>query len=232
MPHICGFIGQAFAAQTAGSLADIPLTEVPANSSLDLLAIHVTGDGGWGVTDRGIAEELAGRGIPVVGINALRYFWKPRTPGELTQDLSRVLRHYMEKWGKDRAILIGYSLGAEVLPFAVNQMSDELQRKIAVVVLLGPGARTDFRFRVTDWLTSHGGNFMVEPEIERIRGPQVVCAAGKSDPSAICGRLPSGRVKRITLDGGHRIGRRFEPIVDAIAEEIGVDRADASIGSR
>lgn len=69
-------------ASTSGaqSLSDLPLVEVPATAgNSNLMCIHVTGDGGWGVTDRGIANGLAAKGIPVVGLNSLHYFWKEKS---------------------------------------------------------------------------------------------------------------------------------------------------------
>src|SRR3954452_9325833 len=61
----------------------VPLVEVPASpaSGRDEMAVLLTGDGGWAVTDRGLSEALAKGGIPVVGWNSLRYFLrgKPRT---------------------------------------------------------------------------------------------------------------------------------------------------------
>lgn len=59
---------------------------------------------------------MAARGIPVVGFDSLRYFWKKRTPEGLAADLDRVLRYYGRHWGKSKLILIGYSQGADVLP--------------------------------------------------------------------------------------------------------------------
>ncbi|HEY4574832.1 MAG TPA: AcvB/VirJ family lysyl-phosphatidylglycerol hydrolase, partial [Thermoanaerobaculia bacterium] len=54
----------------------VPLVEVPASpsSGRDEMAVLLTGDGGWAVTDRGLSEALAKGGIPVVGWNSLRYF--------------------------------------------------------------------------------------------------------------------------------------------------------------
>jgi type IV secretory pathway VirJ component len=48
-------------------LKDLSLIEVHARESDKVtLAIHLTGDGGWGVTDKGICEILAYHGIPLL----------------------------------------------------------------------------------------------------------------------------------------------------------------------
>jgi len=84
-------------------------------SGNDVMAVHITGDGGWGVTDSGLSDTLAQHGIPVVGLNSLRYFWTPRTPEGAANDLERIIRYYLATWKKDEAVIIGYSMGVEVL---------------------------------------------------------------------------------------------------------------------
>jgi len=64
-----------------GSVDDLPLVEVPATSgspATDLLAVLVTGDGGWAGIDKSIGRYLSERGIPVIGVDSLRYFWRRR----------------------------------------------------------------------------------------------------------------------------------------------------------
>jgi len=80
-------------------LADLPLVAVPATASptpdtRDLFAILVTGDGGWAGLDQEVSAALAARGIPVVGVNSLKYFWRARTPEAASADLERSARKY------------------------------------------------------------------------------------------------------------------------------------------
>jgi type IV secretory pathway VirJ component len=106
------------------AVADLPLTEVPGRAvpGEGLMAVILTGDGGWAEIDKGIAEGLAARGVPMVGWSSLRYYWRPRTPEEASADLARVLRHYLAGWNRERAILIGYSFGADIAPFLVSRL--------------------------------------------------------------------------------------------------------------
>ena len=55
-----------------------------------------------------------------MGLDSLRYFWSPRTPDGLAADTNRMILYYLTHWAKKRVLLIGYSQGADVLPFAVN----------------------------------------------------------------------------------------------------------------
>jgi type IV secretory pathway VirJ component len=47
-------------------------------------------------------------------------------------------------FAKEKLILIGYSFGAEVLPFVVNRLPEELRAKVQLLVFLGPSATAQF----------------------------------------------------------------------------------------
>jgi type IV secretory pathway VirJ component len=203
------------------AVGDLPLIEVPAaGPASDLMAVQVTGDGGWGVTDRGIAEALCSHGISVVGLNALQYFWNRRTPEQTANDMDRIIRHYMAVWSKQGVLLIGYSLGADVLPFVINRLSTDSRARIQLVAFLGLGKAVDFEFHLMDWLTdgARSTSLPVRPEVEKLRGMRMLCFYGTEDEDALCPNLEPGLAKSIPLQTGHRFGRDFEPIIDAILE--------------
>ncbi len=204
------------------SLPDIPLVEVAASGvPRDYLVLHITGDGGWGVTDRGLGETLAREGIPVVGLNSLRYFWKARTPEDAARDVARVLRYYMAKEGKQQIVLIGYSFGADVMPFIAARLPEDLRSRLALIALLGLSAKADFRFRPQNWLgVSAADALPVKPEMEKLRGMKILCFGGQKDTGSICDDLPPGLVTAIALKGGHRIGADFGGIADEILKAL------------
>jgi type IV secretory pathway VirJ component len=205
----------------AQPVSDLPLIEVPAAAgNSNLMGILLTGDGGWGVTDRGIAQSLAAKGIPVVGLNSLRYFWTQRTIEQTAADLARILRYYSALWKRTEVIVIGYSFGADVLPFMLNRMPGESAQKIKVIALLGLSSTADFQFHWTDWITTRkrATSQMVLPEVERLRGRKMLCFYGTEDDS-LCTELDPGLAKAVPISGGHRFGKGYQPIVDAILQE-------------
>jgi type IV secretory pathway VirJ component len=211
---------EALPAASADELHDLPLIEVPAEGSGDLLAVHLTGDGGWGVTDRGLAEALASHGIPVVGLNSLQYFWKYRTPEAAAEDLNRIVQHYLMAWKKQRAIVIGYSFGADALPFLLNRLPKDTLDHISLVTFLGLGSGADFEFHVVDWLGLKGHSSLpVQPEVDKLKKKDMLCFYGAGDKDALCPQLRSDLIHSYSLKGGHRIGSNFEPIVEAILNE-------------
>jgi type IV secretory pathway VirJ component len=192
------------------SVAGLPLIEVPASDTGREFAVLISGDGGWAPPDKGIANTLAAHGVPVVGLNALRYFVVSRTPDGAAGDLARILRHYAAAWGRDDVVVIGYSRGADIAPSMVARLPDDLRRRVVLVVLLGPSEWTAFTFAIADWIWNihRPGDLPVRAELERLRGTPVLCIYGRRDHDAICPSLDPTLARPIARPGGHIFDRR------------------------
>jgi type IV secretory pathway VirJ component len=206
-------------------LKDLPLVEVPSQGpgSSDLLAVIISGDGGWAGIDRDIANTLSRKGIPVAGLNSLQYFWKRRTPEESSQALERIIRHYLVQWGKQRAILVGYSLGADVLPFMANRLPREVLDRVSLIALLGPDEKIDFEFHLSYWMGGSlgSGTRLVLPEVKKLDGKKILCFCGNEEKDSLCHKMNAGLAKTIVLKGDHHFGGDYEGIVETILKEAG-----------
>jgi type IV secretory pathway VirJ component len=60
----------------------------------------------------------------------------------------------------------------------------------------------------------------VKPELERLRGKNILCFCGRDDGDAICKNLIPGLVKVTLIDGGHRIGKNYQTIVNQTLKEV------------
>ena len=67
---------------------------------------------------------------------------------------------------------------------------------------------------------SGGSAYRVLPEVEKLRGLKMLCIFGSNDKDSLCPKLDPGLMKSIELKGGHRIAGNFEPVVQAILNEI------------
>lgn len=206
----------------APEVQDLPLVEVPGRTpQSNLFAIMVSGDGGWAGIDRELAGALAAEGIPVAGLSSLQYFWKKRTPEEASADLARVLRHYLVTWEKSKAILVGYSLGADVLPFMCDRLPEDLRSKISLIALLGPSSAVEFEFHLTDWLgeIARGDELQVLPEVMKLKGSRVLCIYGEDEDEPLCRRLDSGLAHVVALKGGHHFGGDYQSLARLILKD-------------
>ncbi len=212
------------AAKTAvPEVADLPITELPqGRESTDMLGLLISGDGGWWGLDDTVSKVLAEHGVPVIGISSHTYFAKARTPEGTADDMYRALRFYMKKWNKQRIVLLGYSLGAEIVPFVATRVPEDLRDKVAMVVMIGPTAETMFEFHMADWLISptQRAKFPVQPEIEKINGPKMLCVASIKDNDCICGRLDPKKVIELKREGNHHFNNDFKGLADAIWEMV------------
>ena len=204
-------------------ISDLPLVEVPAQEApTDLLAVIISGDGGWASLDRDIGSFLAAKGVPVVGLNSLEYFWTARSPDVAGKDLERIIRHYLTVWKCQRVLLIGYSLGADVMPFMAGRLSEDLKQQVAAVALLGPGKTAKFEFHLRDWLGGDSQEGLpIAQELPKMRGMNVVCLYGEEEQDSLCqGQVGRDlKFKVLAVSGGHHFRGEYDKLADLILAE-------------
>lgn len=202
------------------ALADLPITEIRDKDATesDTFAIFLSGDGGWADLDDGVSQELAKRGIPVVGMSSLKYFWAARTPDGLADDIGRIAEYYLLQWNKKKFILVGYSFGADVMPFAANRLGADVSPALAGMALLGSSHNASFEFHVADWLGSDDDGPETKPEIEKLAPLPVLCIHGEDEKESVCPDLASSSVTDLKLEGGHHLGGSFDTVAAAIAK--------------
>lgn len=206
--------------EPAAQFGDLPLVIVRGQAAeRDIMAVFLTGDGGWGVTDKGVCRDLADAGIPCVAVNSFKYFWTRRTPEGAAADLERILKYYRGAWDKKKVVLIGYSLGADVLPFMLNRLSDEVRAAVGMIVLMGPSKLVEFEVHWADWLGRPPGKnaLQVVPEIRKIDGRiDILCVYGDDDPDQVCTRLDKDRAWTVVVGSGHKFKKNYQPVSEAI----------------
>ncbi|WP_448511056.1 AcvB/VirJ family lysyl-phosphatidylglycerol hydrolase [Immundisolibacter sp.] len=202
----------------AASVGDLPLVELPAKKPTGTLAIIYSGDGGWRDIDKTIGGLLSRQGVAVVGVDSVRYFWHHRQPQRIADDLARILDHYRTAWGSHRVVVIGYSFGADILPFAYNRLPAEWQQRVGTLALLAPGHGADFEVSISSWLgRKNPGAAPLLPELLRIPPGKVLCVYGaKEKTESLCTMPGAGSITRLERPGDHHFDRRYDQIADAI----------------
>jgi type IV secretory pathway VirJ component len=209
--------------ESAMDTLNLPLVEVPAaRNERSVFAVLISGDGGWAGIDKAVALALTKKGISVVGWNSLQYFWKEKTPETASNDLDRIIKHYKTAWKKDTVICIGYSFGADVLPFMVSRLPQAESGTIPLLAFLSVSKTADFQFHLGDWIG--GGpsktSMPVIPELEKMRGKRMFFFFGKEEKEEIAGISTAHLGTTISLPGGHHFGGHYEAIADSIISEL------------
>ena len=204
------------AAGAVAGIGDLPLQEVHAAGGAAEFALLLTGDGGWAGLDQELAARLAAKGIPTVALNSLKYFWSARTPEQTAGDVTRVLRHYLVAWHAQRVLLIGYSFGADVLPFVVNRLPPEVRAQVASVSLLGLDAHASFEIHLADWVSDTDAGPATRPELEALKEMPILCIYGEGEADSICPQLTAGHITREQVGKGHHFSGEYALLADRI----------------
>jgi type IV secretory pathway VirJ component len=216
---LAAFNAAAHANNSPNELSDLPLVEVlakPGSTPGDAFAIIMSGDGGWAGLDQDIAGALSASGIPVVGLDSLRYYWTARTPNGLAADTDRIIRHYLARFDKKRVLLVGYSQGADVLPFAVNRLPPASRQRVALAAILGMSEHALFEFHLANWVSDDNSGPATLPEVDRITDIPVLCIYGEDESDSLCPKLDPKKFIVVRVKGNHH----FDGNYTGLAQEI------------
>ena len=150
--------------------AKLPLIDVPATrGSSDTLVVFVSGDGGWAKIDKAVSGVLANEGMPVVGLNALQYFWTKRTP-EIGVARPRVDHRHQpraleEIERRPRRLLARRRRPARDgrAAHAGTAVEDPARSRSSA-----PSPHVEFEFHVADWMHDSKRGLPVEPELAKL----------------------------------------------------------------
>ena len=202
-------------------LGDLPLIETEvAGAPGKYFAMILSGDGGWAGLDRALSLQLRDDGIKSVGLDSLKYFWQEKSPEILTKDLTKIAEYYSKKWHISKIVWIGYSFGADVLPFALSRLQGSTKDMTAAAVYLGPSKNATFEFHISDWLdASSDGGENVPKEIMKLAStvPQI-CIYGDEEHDSPCSSIKGNKFVAKPLSGGHHFGGDYDALAKIIEE--------------
>ncbi|MER5170387.1 AcvB/VirJ family lysyl-phosphatidylglycerol hydrolase [Thioclava kandeliae] len=179
--------------------------------------IFLSGDGGWANFDEEIADRLAKAGLPVIGISSMRYLWQERKPAKIAQDIARIDRSFAARFGTDRVILAGFSLGANVTPFYAPLLPETMAERVLGLALLSPETHTGFEVVMGGWLGQKTGSQDVVAALDALpKAMTTLCLFGEDDKHSAC---PATRhALPMAFDGGHHLGKSYDEAAGAILD--------------
>lgn len=205
-------------------LARLPITEMPALPDTGgVLAIFLTGDGGWAPLDKQVVAELRAHGVAVIGLNTRPYLSKRKEPEQMAEDLTMIARHYLTAWNRPRLAIVGYSRGADLMPFAVSGMPLEMRERIVLLGMLGLATRAGFEFHFEDIFVAvkRKTDQPTLPTLEKLRGMHMLCIYGADEKESGCRAAPPGLItKVIQLPGGHHYDDDFRKLGQLVIAEL------------
>jgi type IV secretory pathway VirJ component len=205
---------------------ELPLVLIPTAVYGNLpLAFFISGDGGWTSFDQSVCEKLAEKGMPVVGLDAQKYFWNERQPEATAGDIAMAMEHYMQQWNKSSSVLIGYSFGACVAPFIANNFPDSLKETLKGVYCCSPDETGDFEIHISDMLSLQTKEkYDVVGELEKISSLNPVCIFGIEENMELRNHFSMNGIKVETLPGNHHYNNDFSALSTIIIKDFSGDR--------
>jgi type IV secretory pathway VirJ component len=136
--------------------------------------------------------------------------------------VNRIIAQYAARWHKQRVLLVGYSFGADVMPFVFNRLPAATRARVASVSLLGLGPAATFEVTVGEWLPgADDEGDPVVPEIARMPAMPLLCVMGEGEHDSSCPKLSASGATVRQIGDGHHFSGLAPQIVDAILQVSG-----------
>lgn len=217
---ICFFIAPQLKSDTVYA-QDLPVKEWTAATHNKPLIFYISGDGGMNKFSTSLCEKLHSKGFDVMALNAKSYFWDKKTPAKAAADITSLLKQKLSGRKDQQVVMIGYSFGADVLPFILNRFSKDLDDKVLVSFLMASSGNTDFEIH---WSDIFGGNekrsMDVVSEINKLQDERVVILSASDDKTLDVSRITLKRFTREVLPGGHHFDGDTDEIVKVIISNL------------
>ncbi len=189
---------------------NLPLIIIePSEVKSDRFVILYSGDGGWSEFTQELASEYQSRGIPVIGINSLYYFWFAKKPEGAAKDIENISHYFSKQWKLKEFDLVGFSFGAEVIPGIINQLSKKTQQLIHQAVMIAPGNNVKFEFNISDWFDNADSGASIRDEVLKVKSVKIKCIYGDEDRPGVCSKFPTPEAA-YKLKGGHHFNDDFD----------------------
>lgn len=201
----------------------LPLTIYVATPAHDTMVVFYSGDGGWRDIDLQVSTALQADGVPVVGVDALRYFWTERKPQETADDLVRIIAAYRAKWHVHHVVLAGFSFGADILPATYNLLPAADRAGVVQMTLMSLSHQVDYQVSVDGWLGLEQAGGAGDPldDIARMDRPGMVqCFYGTDDSDDACHASKTAGVQLIAIDGGHHFDGNYAALAQRILADL------------
>ena len=200
--------------------ADLPVRVFNSADKSRPLIFYISGDGGWNNFSTSLVQGFIQQGFPVIGLDAKAYFWDRKTPEQATQDIVALLMQYNNLWKTNGIVLVGYSFGADVVPFIQARLPVSVVQHVSNTLLLSPSERTDFEVHVLDMFTSSSHSFDVMAEINKWNKP-VTVFFGADEDSNYKKALTSKTARVVVLAGGHHYSSNMPLLTKELLASMG-----------
>lgn len=207
----------------AQEIADLPLIiKAGLKGNKGPVFYLISGDGGWNSFDNSLCEELSKKGVPVVGLDSKKFFWKAKKPEETTKQLQKVIAFYNKQFGRENFVMAGYSFGADIVPFIVTRFSPDIKERLSAIILMSPDRYGDFEIHLTDMLNMglSKRKYNIVEEVKKISSRALTCVFGKNEETVNISSFKKTGKNILILPGDHHYNNNYRLLSDNILKLI------------
>lgn len=176
-------IALAFACNTNAQKTALPVKEWK-SAVANPLVFYISGDGGFNDFSMNLCKNMNESGYSVSALNSRSFFWSKKAPQQTANEFTNYLNTAIKNQKNQQIIFVGYSFGADVLPFIINRLPTALKSKIKSAIFLTPSGSTDFEIHLSDMMGGGKKRAMdVVAEINRMSISKAAVITDKGEKS-------------------------------------------------
>jgi len=185
------------------------------NKAVLPLVLYLSGDGGFNSFSNKICQLIADAGYAVAAIDSKNYFWKKKTAKDIAADISNTLKNLILARQNQQLFIVGYSFGADAVPFIINRIDPLVKKNVRSIVLLEPSVSTDLEIHIADILgrSSTKRSLDVVAEINRIEGIKTSIVLGDDEAEFPVEKIRLKNFNKKYLSGGHHFSGNADKVV-------------------
>ena len=196
--------------------SDFEIKEWTATTTDKPILFYISGDGGFNSFSSDLCSSLNKQGYYVIALNAKKYFWDKKTPEQTANDIEHYLAKKIAVQKNKHVSIIGYSFGADVLPFLLTRFSAGFNLNLTSAILLAPSGSTDFEIHWSDMFGSNKKREMdVVSEMNKITAAKLIHISSDDDELEE-NKITLKNYIREILPGSHH----FDGNIDELAKTI------------
>lgn len=195
---------------------DLPLVEFNNTDVNKPFVFYLSGDGGMNDFSTSVCKTISERGYAVTALNCKSYFWSKKTP----EQAAAAIGSYLTKkaTSSEKIVLVGYSFGADVLPFIINRLPEAIRKKITSAILVAPSTSTDFEIHLSDMLgrSSSSGSMNVVAEMNLLTIEKTVVVLSGDEKNFPVQQIKLGNFFTHYAKGGHHFDGNTTEVANTI----------------
>jgi type IV secretory pathway VirJ component len=197
----------------------LPLQYTGNSDTSKPLVVYLSGDGGMNSFTTSLVQSLNKKGYAILALDSKNYFWKKKDPLEFASAMSQSISKYLKSEKRSSFVVLGYSFGADVSPFLITRLPQNLHPKCKDLVLLSVSAHTDFEVKIMDMLG--WGNKKEENVIAELNNVSlpVTLFFGKDETDFPANKLTIDK-QVVVMEGGHHYDNDTDDLANRIISKI------------